>query len=75
MFFLLCGQEPVVALSCDGSVALRQTVCVTARPLQLSRAAGHLLQILHVSLTQKRFPNIQFMCDRQINNDYNIQRE
>lgn len=44
---------PVVALACDGPVALRQTVSLTGGGLQLSRAARHLQQILHVSITQQ----------------------
>lgn len=43
----------VVALSCDGSVTLRQTVVDTAGRLQLSGAARHLQQVLHVALTQQ----------------------
>ncbi len=52
-----CG--PVVALSCDGSVALRQTVGVTAGFVQLCRAARHMQQILHLSFTQQLFENRQ----------------
>lgn len=44
---------PVVTLSCDGSVALRQTVPLTAGILQHSRAACHLQQILSIVFTQE----------------------
>ena len=56
---LLCGHWLVVALSCDGSVALGQTAGVTAGSLQLSGAARHLQQILNVTFTQQLFGKIQ----------------
>lgn len=43
---------PVVALACDGSVALRETVFLTAGCLQLSGAARHMQQILRIFFTQ-----------------------
>lgn len=43
---------PVVALACDGSVTLRETVYLTAGRLQLSGAARHMQQILRIFFTQ-----------------------
>lgn len=43
---------PVVALACDGSVTLRETVCLTAGRLQFSGAARHMQQILRIFFTQ-----------------------